>query len=325
MGTDGDGMAQQTVRGVYLGTDDFDLGAFYGPCFAGYEPEVVIATPEETPDPAEVRFAMCWLPDPGVFSLYPNLELLCVPGAGVDGLLNNPGLPPHAAICRLRDPDQAAQMAGFALHEVLHVERGFAQLAEDQLARRWAPVPARAPSEVVIAVLGYGSMGSAVARGFAALGFSVRVASRTAPAEQIPDVQYFSGGGAIGAAVEDADYVINVLPLTAATRGILNSDLFGRMARGSWLVQIGRGEHLDESDLIAALESGQLAGASLDVFEVEPLPRGHRFWTDPRLRLSPHVASIASPVTAARQIVQSVREMRDGHALSLAIERARGY
>lgn len=317
-------MSSSAFQGVYLGTG-FDLAEFYGPSFAAYEPEITLRPPDAIADPAAVRFAVCWHPQAEDFARFPNLELLCAPGAGVDGLLGSPGLPEGVPICRLRDADQAAQMAGFAAHEVLHVERGFARIAEDVRHRHWRPIVSRAPSEVVTTVLGHGNMGCAVARALVALGFSVRVASRSEPAERIKGVQYHCGPDAVTAAAEGADFVINVLPLTAATRGVLNAGLFARMARGSWLVQIGRGEHLIEADLVAALDAGVLSGASLDVFATEPLPPDHPFWQDPRLRLSPHVASIADPAAAARQIVQSAREQRDGKPLSFAIERDRGY
>lgn len=317
-------MASDPVLGVFLSTE-FDLKADYGAAFDAYAPEIRVLRPEEIAQPAAARFAVCWLPDPKSFARYPNLALASVVGAGVDALLHNPGLPVDLPVCRVRDPDQAAQMAGYAAHQILEVSRGFAQMRADALARRWHPETPRAPSEIVTAVLGYGSMGQAVVRALCVLGFQVRVASRSEPPSRIEGVSYHCGADAVRAAASGADFVVNVLPLTPATRQVLNGALFSGMRRGGWLVQIGRGEHLVEEDLCAALASGQLAGASLDVFAQEPLPQDHPFWADPRLRLTPHVASMASPGTAARQIVQSVRERLAGAVLSYEVERGRGY
>lgn len=311
------------ISGVYLSADH-DLKASYGPAFAAHA-DVAVLRPDEVTDPAQIRFAVCWLPARGAFRPYPNLAMASVVGAGVDGLLDHPDLPPGLAVCRVRDAAQAAQMAGYAAHEVLHVARGFARMERDAARARWDPVPAPAPAAIRVAVLGNGSMGVAIVQALVTLGFSLRVAARSTPADPVPGAAYFAGPDAIAAAAQDADFVVNVLPLTAQTRGILNRDLFARMARGGWLIQIGRGEHLAEGDLVAALDAGQLAGASLDVFAQEPLPPDHPFWRDPRLRLTPHIASIASAETTAEQIALSARQLRDDQPLTLAIDRARGY
>ncbi|MFT3688464.1 NAD(P)-dependent oxidoreductase [Paenirhodobacter sp.] len=307
------------ILGVYLSADH-DLKAHYGAAFAAQGPDVAVLSPEEVTDPAQIRFAVCWIPAPGAFDAYPNLGMASVVGAGVDGLLGRPDLP-DIPVCRVRDPAQGAQMAGYALHEILHVARGFGRMAAAQARAEWAPEPA--PPAPRVAVLGNGSMGAAIVRSAATLGLPLTVAARSRPVDPVPGVRYVTGP--LSAAVAGADFVVNVLPLTPETRGVLNRDLFARMAKGGWLIQIGRGEHLVEADLTGALDSGQLAGATLDVFAREPLPPGHPFWHDPRLRLTPHVASSSAADTTAEQIAMSARQLRDGQPLSLAIDRARGY
>jgi glyoxylate/hydroxypyruvate reductase A len=138
-------------------------------------------------------------------------------------------------------------------------------------------------------------------------------------------VSYFAGDDAIPQAVAGADMVINVLPLTSQTRNILNKDMFDRLAMGAWLIQIGRGEHLKEEDFVAALDSGQLSGASLDVFREEPLPANHAFWKDGRLRITPHIASDSTPHIVSEQALLSARELLAGKPLSLAVDPAQGY
>ncbi|MEJ2409531.1 MAG: NAD(P)-dependent oxidoreductase [Novosphingobium sp.] len=216
-------------------------------------------------------------------------------------------------------------MAGYAVHEVLHVERDFGAYQGHKADAQWAPLPLRPPHHRTVAVLGHGSMGAAVTQALAALGFTVTAACRRPPREPVKGVTYFTGDDAVMRAATGADTLVNVLPLTSQTHDILNKDLFGRLVQGAWLVQIGRGEHLHVEDFIDALDSGQLSGASLDVFVQEPLPTEHAFWQDPRLRITPHIASDATPHVVSEQAVQSARELLAGRPLSLAVDREQGY
>lgn len=312
------------IHGVYL-SETIDLDALYGAALRSAAGDVVLHRPEDVADPEAIAFAICWLPGEDAFAPYPNLRLAMSIGAGVDALLAHPGLTADSAIARVRDPHQADLMAGFAVHEVLRDERGFDQMAANARKQIWRPQPMRAPQEAVVAVLGHGTMGRAVARGLAAVGFGTRVACRTAPVDPLKGVDYMSGPDAPFEAASGANYVVNVLPLTRTTENILNADLFDRLAYGARLIQIGRGEHLVESDLLAALASGRLAGATLDVFREEPLPADHPFWRDDRLRITPHVASDSLPRIVAAQVVETARALRDGQPLTYGIDRARGY
>jgi len=315
-------MAQAgTISGVLL-SSNLDLKSVYGLDFGG---GVRLFNPDEVTDPGTIRFAVCWLPEADAFAPYPNLEMAMSVGAGVDALLKHPGLGEEVMICRVRDPHQADLMAGYATHEVLHFEREFAQMKENQSARNWDPLPMRPPKEIGITVLGNGTMGAAVTRALSALGFSVSVACRSDPGDPLPDVTYYSGEGAVEKASEDAKILVNVLPLTAETENVLNGALFEKLAPGAWLIQIGRGEHLHEDDLLHALESGRLAGASLDVFREEPLPADHPFWRDARLRITPHIASDSTPSVVAGQILASAQELLAGERPNLAINRFQGY
>ncbi|QVM85297.1 NAD(P)-dependent oxidoreductase [Novosphingobium decolorationis] len=313
-----------TIHGVLL-SDTFDLKTFYKLDFEGVHEDVRLLNPDEVEDPAAIRFAVCWLPGPDAFAPYPNLEMAMSVGAGVDDLLAHDGLGEDIAICRVRDPYQAELMAGFAAHEVLHLERDFPAYAADQAKATWNPLPLRPPHALKIAVLGHGSMGAAVTRALAVLGFSVSVACRRPPATPIEGVTYCTGESAISEAASGADVLINVLPLTPETHGILARPLFDKVAPGCWLIQIGRGEHLNEADFTAALEGGQLKGASLDVFATEPLPAAHAFWSDPRIRITPHIASDTTPHIVCEQALQSARDVLAGKRPSLAVDRVQGY
>ncbi|WP_136253478.1 NAD(P)-dependent oxidoreductase [Onishia niordana] len=312
------------ILGVYL-SDDFDLEVSYGDALRAGADNVVLRHPHEIDNPEEVRFAICWMPGETAFAAYPNLELAMSIAAGVEALMAHPGLDGDVQIARVRDPHQADLMAGFAAHEVLHREREFTTLERNAARAHWAPLPMRAPAAATVAVLGHGTMGRAVVQALTALGFSVRVACRRPPEAPLDGVTYLTGEHAVMEAAQGADYLINVLPLTASTQNVLDKTLFAALAQGAWLVQIGRGEHLVEDDLIAALDRGQLAGASLDVFRQEPLPAEHPFWQDERLRLTPHIASDSLPEVVASQVLDTARALRDGEPLALAVERSLGY
>jgi glyoxylate/hydroxypyruvate reductase A len=312
------------IYGVLL-SDTMDLKTFYALDFGDAAPDVRLLDPDEVTRPEDIRFAICWLPGRDAFEPYPNLEMAMSIGAGVDDLMGHPGLRDDVAICRVRDPNQAALMAGYAVHEAVHFERKFAQIARDQKDAKWAPLPMRPPGDFKVTVLGHGSMGAAIVRALHAVGFSVSVACRRPPEDTVTKVIYYTGDDSVLQSVEGAECVINTLPLTAETKDVLNATLFSKMAKGSWLIQIGRGEHLVEDDLMAALEGGQLSGATLDVFRTEPLPEDHRFWRDPRLRVTPHVASDTTPDVIREQILKTAHELRADKPLSLAVDRAQGY
>lgn len=318
-------MAQaKPITGVYL-SDSLDLDALYGDAIRAIAEDVVLLHPSQVEHPDEVRFAVCWLPATDAFAPYPNLALAMSIGAGVDALMSHPGLDASVRIARVRDPHQADLMAGFAVHEILHLEREFETLARQANIATWRPLPMRAPASRRVTVLGHGTMGRAVAQAVAALGFDVRVACSSMPSSPVVGVRYETGPAAIATAASGADYLVNVLPLTAQTDGVLDSALFGHLARGAWLIQIGRGEHLVEDDLLQALSSGQLAGASLDVFREEPLPATHPFWSHPALRITPHIASDSLPEVVSRQVIKTARAIRDNDALVFGVDRARGY
>ncbi|SDN89099.1 NAD(P)-dependent oxidoreductase [Vreelandella arcis] len=313
-----------SILGVYL-SDSLDLDATYGEALREGASDVVLRHPHEIDNPADVRFAICWLPDENAFEAYPNLELAMSIGAGVDALLAHPGLSNAVQIARVRDPHQADLMAGFAAHEVLHHERDFATLESNAVKAHWQPLPMRAPASATVAVLGHGTMGRAVVEAVAALGFSVRVACRSQPQAPVEGVTYLSGESAVMDAADGANYLINVLPLTASTQSVLNKNLFATLASGAWLVQIGRGEHLVEDDLVQAIKRGDLAGASLDVFREEPLPEDHPFWQHDCLRITPHIASDSLPEVVASQVIDTARALRDGQPLAMGVDRSRGY
>lgn len=315
----------EVVEGVYL-CSDLDLQDLFGEAIAA-QPGLRVYHPDAVPDPSRIRFALVWRPAQDAFKAYPNIELVQVIAAGVDGVLGNPGLPDGAVVTRVHDDEQARIMAGFAAWHVVWHHRQMGHYLSAQTSATWDRSmikTLRPPSKVTVGLLGYGLMGRTIAGTVTSMGFPVLAATRTdGPAE--PGVERIFGPGAVQTVAARADILINILPLTAETDGILNADLFARMRPGAALIQLGRGEHLVEDDLLAALNSGHIAGASLDVFRTEPLPADHPFWTHPRVIVTPHEASVTSPQAVAETLTTSLDEWQTGQRPTAAVDKATGY
>jgi glyoxylate/hydroxypyruvate reductase A len=275
-------------------------------------------------DPAAIRMAVGWHPHADAFDHYPNLQAACSIGAGADGILACPSLRDDIEVVRVVEPAQAQMMSGFVIFHTIWHQRNFATYVAHQRERIWKRIGQRTTQEVPVGILGYGAIGARVAADLAALGFPVNVWSRSA--KPTPDgIRGFHGAGGLDAMLAGTEILVNLLPLTSETRGILNLDLFNRMMRGGYLIQVGRGEHMVEADLLAALESGQLAGAALDVFLAEPLPPEHPFWTHPGIVLTPHDACDVTVPAVAQTIRATAEALQAGVRPPDAVDRSRGY
>jgi len=262
---------------------------------------------------------------PPAASLYglPKLRLIQSLWAGVDRLLLDPSVPAQVPLARMVDPAMNDAMAQTALWAVLSLHRGFFGYAAQQRGALWLAQPWRRADEIGVAVLGLGQMGRRSAlcladQGYRVLGWSTR-------ATQIDGVPTFAGAEALPAVLAQAQVVVNLLPLTAATRGLFDAAAFAQMPRGAALVNLARGAHVVEADLLAALASGQLGHAVLDVFEHEPLPAGHPFWSHPAVTVLPHVAAPTDPRSAALIAARNVQAWRAGAAPAHLVDRSRGY
>lgn len=272
---------------------------------------------------AEVDMAIVANPPPGSLAGLPNLKLVQSLWAGVDRLLADPTLPRDVPLARMVDPAMNDAMAQTALWAVLSLHRGFFDYARHQRERRWQPHAQRRAEEFPVAVLGLGQMGAAAARRLAANGYPV--AGWSARPHSLAGVATHSGDETLPDVLAGAQVVVNLLPLTAATQGLFNAITFARMARGASLVNLARGGHVVESDLLAALDSGRLRHAVLDVFCVEPLPPAHPLWSHPQVTVLPHVAALTDPRSAAEVAARNVRALRDGRPIEHLVDRARGY
>ncbi len=300
-----------------------DLRGLFGTALAEIADHVEILD-HPASNPERVRLALGWRPPADALARYPNLAALCSIAAGVDNLLACPGRPPDLPVVRVVDTDQARAMSGFVLWHVIGHQRRFAAYAENQRDRVWRRLYSRDASAVPVGILGYGKIGRRVAADLAALGFPVRAWSRT-PQAADPGITHHHGPDGLAGMLGETEVLVNLLPLTPETRGILDARLFSSLRPGGVLIQVGRGEHLIEADLLAALETGHLAGAALDVFAAEPLPPEHPFWDHPAIRITPHEACEASPRAVARTLLATAEAVREGRMPPDTVDVARGY
>ncbi len=262
-------------------------------------------------------------PAPGRLAACTRLKLVQSLWAGVDRLLADPTLPPEAPLARMVDPAMSAAMAETACWAVLSLQRGFLDYAQAQRAGQWRPHAQRRADEVPVLVLGLGEMGRLAATRLAALGFPVTGWSRTR--HTLPGIATCAGHDALHPALASAAIVVNLLPLTPDTRGLFGAATFARMRAGASLVNLGRGGHVVEDELLAALDTGHVSRAVLDVFATEPLPPGHAFWAHPRVTVLPHVAALTDVRTAVAVVRENVGAVRAGRAPAHQVSRARGY
>jgi glyoxylate/hydroxypyruvate reductase len=276
----------------------------------------------EVGEPAEIDLALVWRPPPGELARYPNLRAILSLGAGIDGLLVQPGLP-DVPIVRMVDPSLTRTMTEYVVLATLRHHRQFDHFEREQQAGHWSyAFPAQA-ADRRIGVMGLGVLGGAVARGLTDQGFPVAGWSRAA--KRLSGIESFAGRTGLRAFLARTDILVCLLPLTRDTAGILNAATFAGLPCGAYLINVARGAHLVEDDLIAALDSGQLAGATLDVFLEEPLPQENPLWRHPKVLITPHVASYASPQTAAEGVAANIHRARAGQPLLHQVDRARGY
>lgn len=274
-------------------------------------------------DAAAIDVALVANPPRGALAQLPRLRLIQSLWAGVDRLLADDSVPAHVPLARMVDPAMSRTMAETALWAVLSLQRGFFDYADQQARQVWRQLEQRRADDLLVAVLGLGEMGRRTALCLAAAGY--RVAGWSTRAVLLDGVRCVAGPATLAPLLSEADIVINLLPLTPTTRGLFNRAAFAALRAGASLVNLGRGAHVVEADLLDALDAGQVRRAVLDVFESEPLVAGHRFWSHPKVTVLPHVAALTDPRSAARVVARNVRALREGRPLEHLVDRRRGY
>jgi glyoxylate/hydroxypyruvate reductase len=285
--------------------------------------EIEVRTWPQIGDPADIDYALVWRPPSGLLASLPNLKLILSLGAGIDHVLGDALLPPGVPIVRLVDPYLVAAMSEYVVLQVMRLHRQDLDYRAQQEARIWRELPQENAGERPVGILGFGEIGHDAAQKLKGLGFPV--SGWTREPREIAGFRTHAGAAGLPHLLAGSQILVCVLPLTAETRGILNARTFAFLPRGAGLVNAGRGDHLVEEDLIPALDSGQLSAAALDVFRDEPLPPGHPFWRHPRILVTPHIAGITNPETAAPIVLDNIRRLEAGRPLLNRVDPARGY
>jgi glyoxylate/hydroxypyruvate reductase A len=273
-------------------------------------------------DVRDIEVALLWRYPKGDLKRYPNLRLLCSLGAGVDHVLEDPDLP-RVPLTRIVDPALAAGMTAYVTAAVLRHHCDFADYERFQRERRWEKIARPHTRARTVGIMGLGEMGRDAAAMLLAHGFQVIGWSRTQ--RRVPGVECYAGAAGLPPFLARTQFLVCLLPLTPDTRGIIDAALLRQLPRGAFLINAARGGHVVDADLIAALDSGHLAGATLDVFEPEPLPPASPLWAHPKILVTPHVASLTDPDTSCAQIAENIKRLHAGEPLLHLVDRTRGY
>lgn len=290
--------------------------------FARHAPNLQVLRPDDD-GAQQAQVAVCWFPPAGSLGALTQLRLVYSIGSGVDHLAQDTSRDPSVPVCRVVDPDHTLGMSEYVHWGVLHFHRGFDQVIAGNTSQRWQRPTQRRAQAFKVGVMGLGAIGAPVAVRLAEAGYDVRGWARTPRA--INQVKTFSGPSTLNEFLQGLDVLVNLLPLTASTHGVLCSEVFEHMAHGAALINCGRGQHLNQADLRLALASGQLRGALLDVFEQEPLPGDSALWHTPGVWVTPHMASAASDLCIAQQVAENVARLEAGRALNNLVDPELGY
>ncbi|MDH1692559.1 glyoxylate/hydroxypyruvate reductase A [Pseudomonas sp. GD03766] len=273
-------------------------------------------------DPRDVEYLIAWKPMPRLMEQFPNLKVLYSAGAGVDQF-DLSDLPEHVSLVRLVDGTMADIMAEYVIFAVLALHRDMLDYQISQRDRAWAPLPIIPACERRVGVMGLGNLGQVALERLQPLGFQLSAWNRSP--KDVPGGRCFVGVEQLHEFLGQCDILINLLPLTPETTGILNANTLGALPMGAGIVNVGRGAHVIEKDLLAALDTGKVGGAVLDVLDQEPPQPDHPFWRHPRVLLTPHIASNVQVKGAVDVVARNVYRERRGLQLLNTVDRSKGY
>jgi len=306
---------------------DFDE-ARWAQNFAQALPDVRVVRRGDDYRPDDVDYIFIWKPSPDAFDGLGGLKAILSLGAGVDALLRHPGLPPDVPVVRFMDSDLMQRMSDYVVANVTMHQRLFTRFRRDQLARRWKQLYPPASRHTSVGIMGLGTLGQDAARHLRVFGYPLRGWSRSP--KSIEGVEGFVGPEQFDAFLAGTDILVNLLPLTPETHGILNYATFSKLRRdgldgGPVVINAGRGGHQKDADIVRALTDGTLGAASLDVFEVEPLPQDSPLWGLDNCYFTPHIAAASTEVTGVAYFAKVIEDHEAGLPLPNVIDRRRGY
>ena len=307
---------------AFLYKSDPVRGAVWAELFARKMPALPFRIWPDSGDPREVRYLAAWQPPEDLATRFPNLEVLFATGAGTDHF-DFSVIPDTLPVVRMVESGIIKGMVEYVSLAVLSIHRDWRTYLDQQREGNWQVHRVHPASSRRVGVLGLGVLGRAVLEKLGGFGFSCAGWSRSP--QQIADVECYAGADGLQQFLARTDILICLLPLTDSTRGILSKPLFDRLPQGAAVINVGRGGHLVQQDLLQALDEGQVGKAILDVCEPEPLPPGHPFWAHPKVELTPHIASMTQPETAVDVVIDNIRRHRAGLPMIGLVDRARGY
>jgi glyoxylate/hydroxypyruvate reductase len=312
-----------TKRAMFIKSDDQETVRDWSIELAALQPDLDIRVWPNVGQVEDIDFALVWDPKPGDLARYQNLKCIASLGAGVEHILKDKDLPPGVPVVRLAAQQLIRAMSEFVLLHVLRYHRQLPQFEAAQRQARWINLPAPDTVAARVGFLGLGELGRDAALKLRALGFDVAGWSRRL--KQIEGIVSFAGADGLVRLLERSDYLICLLPLTADTKGIINRANLSLLPKGAFVINCGRGGHVVDEDLLSALDSGQIAGATLDVFHVEPLPSNHPYWRHPKVTVIPHASSITVARSGAPQMIENIRRIRAGKAPVNQVDLQIGY
>ncbi len=286
-------------------------------------PDIECRLRDTNDNPADVLYAVVWRPPEGWLKQFVNLRCIFSIGAGIDHILEDRELPPEIPIVRTTGADLTQRMREYVCLHALRLHRRSMETEAAQRERRWFNQIIPVASERTVGIMGLGNLGTACATALASLGFNVAGWARSA--RNIDGASCYAGDAELPAFLATTDILVCLLPLTPATESILCSALFRQLPTGAAIINAGRGAHLVEEDLLAALESGQLSHATLDVFRQEPLPDNHPFWLHKKITVTPHVASMIDPESGGKEIAANLKRFINGEQIDDLASREDGY
>ncbi len=284
------------------------------------QPNLNISVYPDIERPEEIEYAICWKHPRGVFKNFPNLKVIASMGAGVDHITHDPEIPEHVSITRVVDEQLTNDMGTFVLGLVTNKIRNISFHHNNPI---WKPISYKKTQEESVGIMGLGILGKSVAETLEKNGFLVSGWSKTH--KKIAGVKTHFGEKGLDNFLKETSLLICLLPLTSETENILKKELFAKLPIGSYIINVARGEHLVEHDLLEMLDKDHLSGASLDVFRTEPLPPEHPFWKHSKIQITPHIASVTDPKTAVIQLVENYNRMKHNRELLNKVSLKKGY
>tara|TARA_R100001143_G_scaffold37173_1_gene34667 strand:- start:13005 stop:13931 length:927 start_codon:yes stop_codon:yes gene_type:complete len=275
-----------------------------------------------TTNPARVQFAVAWHHPQQIWKSYPNLKVISSLGAGVDHLLRDNTIPDNVQLTRVVVPSLSDQMSDYVLTAVLNIIRNSELYRNQQLESVWKSHPAYLKDELTVGVMGLGELGSTTAERLYLNGFKVNGLAQSK--KELKGITTYTAG-TLGEFLNQTHILVNLLPLTPKTDGILDLDLFKELKKPAFLINVARGEHLIEEDLVYALDKGIITHAVLDVFSTEPLPDSHPFWGRKKITITPHIASVTDPDEVAVLLIENYKRILSGMDLLNTVDKKRGY